>query len=106
MEARAMSWLGATLPWQQAYQQANQWQQSFDWRQQMDEFRTQMERGRFGLEEGRFGLEEEQARWGMGFQEEQLAQQKALEEARQQVERENAALAAFGRRFKPQTRWM
>lgn len=66
----AQAWLNVALPWQQAYSQAQQWGQEFDWRKQMD-------------------------LWTQQFQQQQLEQMA-----------QEAALQAYGRRWRPQTRWM
>ena len=85
MAPEAMQWFSTMLPWMQQQVQGQQWQESFDWRKAMDEWRQQFETG--------------QDVWARGFQEQQLAQQRELE-------REGQAMQTFGRRWRPQTRWM
>lgn len=94
-----MAWLNVVLPWMQAQQQGGQWQKSFDWRKAMDEWQQ-------GFQEQQLGWQQEQDVWGQGFQEQQLAQQEAMEAQRRQTEQEVANVQTFGRRWKPQTRWM
>jgi len=113
---RQLAWFAQMLPYLQAFQQSGQWGQEFDWRQEMDRWSQQFQGGQFdwqqeqdlwgrGLQEQMFGWEQEQGRWGQGFQEQQLAWQQESEAARLQQESEAANLAAFGRRWKPSTRW-
>lgn len=88
----AMQWFSTMLPWLQQQVQGQQWQSEFDWRKAMDEWQQQFETG--------------QDVWARGFQEQQLAQQRALEEQGQATLREGQAMETFGRRWRPQTRWM
>ena len=90
--AEAQQWFNTMLPWMQAQVQQGQWGQSFDWRKAMDEWNQ-------AFQEGQFGWQKESDVWARGFQEQQLGQQAELE-------REAQAMGAFGRRWKPQTRWM
>jgi hypothetical protein len=94
-----MAWMNVALPWMQAAMQGQQWGTEFDWRKAMDEWQKQ-------FEQQQFGWQKEQDVWGQGFQEQQLAQQKALEQERQAAEKEMTTMQTFGRRWRPQTRWM
>ena len=88
----AMQWFNTMLPWMQQQAQGQQWGKSFDWRKAMDEWNQ-------AFQEGQFGWQKESDVWARGFQEQQLGQQK-------QLEQEAQSMAAFGRRWKPSTRWM
>jgi len=88
----AMQWFNTMLPWMQQQMQGQQWGTEFDWRKAMDEWNQ-------AFQEGQFGWQKEGDVWARGFQEQQLAQQA-------QLEQEAQAMSAFGRRWKPQTRWM
>jgi hypothetical protein len=79
--AEAQQWFNTMLPWMQQQVQQEQWGKSFDWRKAMDEWNKGSDI------------------WARGFQEQQLGQQAELE-------REAQSMAAFGRRWKPSTRWM
>ncbi len=76
------------LPWMQAANQAGQWGQEFDWRKAADQW-TQ------GFQEQQFAHQQTTDVWAQAFQEQQLREQA-----------EQAAMQTFGRRWKPQTRWM
>jgi len=95
----AMAWFNVMLPWMQQATQAGQWGQQFDWRKAMDEWQQ-------GFQEQQFGHQQQADMWAQGFQEQQLAQQRAMEQARHQMEQEVANVQTFGRRWRPQTRWM
>jgi len=97
--AEAQQWFNTMLPWMQAQVQQGQWGTEFDWRKAMDEWNQ-------AFQEGQFGWQKESDVWARWFQEQQLAQQRAMELASQQAQTEMANVAAFGRRWKPQTRWM
>jgi len=111
-----LNWFAQMLPYLQAYQQSQQWGSEFDWRKEMDLWSQGFQGGQFdwqkeqdlwgrGLQEQMFGGQEAGRLWGQEFQEEQLAWQQESETARLQQESEAANLAAFGRRWKPSTRW-
>lgn len=85
---KQQQWWNVMLPWMQASLQRQQWGSEFDWRKAMDEWTK-------GFQESQFGWEKEQDVWARGLQEKQLEEQK-----------EQANLEAFGRRWKPSTRWM
>ena len=95
----AQAWFNVMLPWLQAQQQAGQWGQEFDWQKVMDEWQK-------GFEEQQFQHQVGTDVWSQGFQEQQLAQQKALEEANRLANIEMNTMQTFGRRWKPNTRWM
>jgi len=82
------AWMNVVLPWMQQQAQGQQWGQEFDWRRAQDLFNQQFQQAQF---------EHQQAQdvWGQGMQQQQLAEQ-----GRQ------ANVAAFGRRWAPNTRWM
>lgn len=88
LASRAQAWMNTMLPWLQAQQQQQQWGTEFDWRKQSDLWNQQ-------FQQGQFDWQKEQDIWGQGFQEKALQQ-----------EAENAALETFGRRWKPNARWM
>jgi len=113
---RRLAYMAQMLPYLQAYQQAGQWGEEFDWRQEMDRWSQAFQGGQFdwqqqqdlwgrGLQEQMFGSEEAGRLWGQGFQEEQFGWQQEIEGQRLRAEQESANLAAFGRRWKPSTRW-
>jgi hypothetical protein len=113
---RLQGFMAQFLPYVQAYQQQQQWGQEFDWRKAMDQWSQQFQGEQFdwqkaadlwgqGMQEQMFGWEQEQGKWGQEFQQEQLDWQKLAEEQRLGAEREAANLQAFGRRWRPSTRW-
>ena len=110
------SWMGAMLPWMQAYQQGQQWGTEFDWRKSNDLWSQAFQESGFDwqkatdlwsqkMQEEMFGAEQANTQWGQGFQEEQLGWQKELEAQRLAQDAETANLQAFGRRWRPNTRW-
>ena len=115
-KGKRLGWLAQMLPYLQAYQQSGQWGQEFDWRKQADLWSQGFQGEQFdwqqaqdlwsrGMQEQMWGGEEAGRLWGQEFQQEQLEWQKESEGARLQQESEAANLAAFGRRWKPSTRW-
>jgi len=87
-----MAWMNVALPWLQAAVQGQQWGQQFDWRKAMDEWQQQ-----FQTEQ--FAHQKEADVWSQAFQEKQMEDQLKAQE-------EQTAMQTFGRRWKPQTRWM
>jgi len=85
--SQQMAWANVMLPWLQASMQGQQWGTEFDWRKAQDQWNRM-------FQEGQFGWQQEQDRWGREQAQRQL-----------EAERENAAMAAFGRRWRPNTRW-
>jgi hypothetical protein len=87
------------MPWYQFQAQMQQWLAS----------QAQRE-AEFGWSSG-FQREQHEQRqhefdWSAGFQQQQLWQQAVLEDLRREAETEMANVAAFGRRWKPNVRWM
>lgn len=104
--SQMQGWFNTFFPWLQAYQQGQQWQQSFDWQKVADEWAQQFQMGQFDwqkaqdlwsqqFQEAQQAWTKEQDIWARGLQEQQLKQQE-----------EAATMAAFGRRWRPSTRWM
>jgi len=87
-QQQAMAWMNVMLPWLQ--QQAQQ-----------EQFGAQQQ-----FQHQQFGWQQQQDEWARQFQQQQLEQQQALEQARMGTEQEIANVQTFGRRWKPQTRWM
>lgn len=87
-----MAWMNVALPWLQAAVQGQQWGQQFDWRKAMDEWQQQ-------FQGEQFAHQKEADVWSQAFQEKQMEEQLAAQE-------EQTAMQTFGRRWKPQTRWM
>jgi hypothetical protein len=88
MASQAQQWMNTMLPWLQAANQAGQWGTEFDWRKLSDQWNQQ-------FQQGQFDWQKQQDVWGQGFQEKALQQQA-----------EDTAMQTFGRRWKPNTRWM
>lgn len=84
----AQAWMNVMLPWLQQQAQQQQWGTEFDWRKAMDEWNQQFQQQQFGWAQA-------QDLWGREHAAEQL-----------EAEREAAALAAYGRRWRPSSRWM
>ena len=82
------NWLNTILPWYQAQAQTGQWQETFDWTQAMDQWSQQ-------FQEGQQDWQQQVDTWQKALQEQQLVQNEEL-----------ANIAAFGKRWKPNTRWM
>jgi len=82
------AWSNVMLPWMQQAAQQQQWGQEFDWRKAADIWNQQFQAEQFAHQQA-------QDIWGQGMQAQQLAEQ-----GRQ------ANVAAFGRRWAPNTRWM
>ena len=82
------AWMNVVLPWMQQQAQQQQWGTEFDWRKAADI-------------------------WNQQFQQEQFAHQQAQDVFGQDIQRQQLAeqgrqanVAAFGRRWAPNTRWM
>ena len=86
--AEAQAWFNVMMPWMQQAVQAQQWGESFDWRKAIDEWTQQ-------FQQQQFGWQQEQDVWARAFQ-----------EAEAQRQQEIANVQTFGRRWRPQTRWM
>ena len=81
------NWMSTILPWLQAQLQGNQWQETFDWTKQSDQW-TQ------DYQQQQLDWQKEVDLWTKGLQEQQF------------VENEKQAnIAAFGRKWSPNTRW-
>ncbi len=91
----AQGWWNTILPWFQASQQGQQWGQEFDWRKLSDQWTQAFQQSQFDWQKDMDKWSKEQDVWARGLQENQLEAQK-----------EQANLEAFGRRFKPSTRWI
>jgi hypothetical protein len=87
LSAEGMQWFNTMLPWLQSWQQNQQWMNELAQRQ---------------AETG----------WSQGFQEKQFDWQQAVDQWTQAIQErqlrdqmEQANLAVFGRRWRPNTRW-
>jgi len=81
------NWMSTILPWLQAQMQGGQWQETFDWTKQSDQW-TQ------DYQQQQLDWQKEVDLWTKGLQEQQF------------VENEKQAnIAAFGRKWSPNTRW-
>ena len=84
----AQAWFNVMLPWMQAGMQGQQWAGEFDWRKAMDQWNQMFQQQQFDWQQG-------VDVWAQGLQEEELAQRETL-----------ANIQSFGRRWRPNTRWM
>lgn len=94
MAAGYQGWLNTFLPWIQAGMQGQQWGSEFDWTKEQDVWNRGFQQSQFDWAKAMDEWSKEQDLWARGVQEEQLKQAE-----------EQANLEAFGRRWKPSTRW-
>jgi len=86
--AEGMQWMNTVMPWLQLQQQGGQWGQEFGQRQASDLWNQQFQQGQFDWQRAN-------DEWARQVQEQQLKQQQ-----------EQAYLNVYGRRFRPNTRWL
>ena len=90
--AEAQTWLNTVMPWYSQQQAWNQFNQQLAWQQR-----------RFGSEQD---WAREQFNRQLDWERAQQAWQARQNAARRALERELANVQAFGRRWRPQTRWL